>query len=144
MFVRRQAEPSGTRPSDTDYEQLLAFRDQLRRFLRWSDERALDAGITSAQYQLLLAIRGHHGGAPTIGEVAEHLLLRHHSAVGLVDRAERAALVVRRADRDDQRVVRLGLTRRGARLVEQLAAAHLEQLGEPSSEQIAAWGAVGV
>ena len=53
-------------------------------------------GITPAQHQLMLAIRGHAGrDAPTIGDVAEALLLRHHSAVGLVDRAVDAGLVVR-------------------------------------------------
>ena len=67
---------------------LLEFRTGLRRFLHWSEEQARAAGLTAAQHQLLLAVRGHDGG-PTIGEVAEQLLLRHHSAVELVDRAER-------------------------------------------------------
>src|ERR1700680_5030922 len=101
--------------SDADYQRLLGFRDNLRRFLRWSEQYVLDAGINPAQHQLLLAIRGHAGGAPTIGEVADHLLLRHHSVVGLVDRAELAGLVVRHVDAEDLRVVRLGVTTSGAR-----------------------------
>jgi DNA-binding MarR family transcriptional regulator len=115
-------------PSDSDYQRLLAFRDQLRRFLHWSEQQAIDAGITPAQYQLLLAVRGHAGAAPTIRDVADHLLLRHHSVVGLIDRAELAGLVERRTDPENQRVVRLHLTRRGSRRLASLAAAHLGEL----------------
>ena len=113
--------------TDAEYHGLLAFRDELRRFLHWSEQQAIDAGITPAQYQLLLAIRGH-GGAPTVGDVADHLLLRHHSVVGLVDRAEAAGLVARQPDPDDQRVVRLRLTAGGARVLRQLAEMHLHEL----------------
>src|SRR2546421_213351 len=115
-------------PSDSDYQRLLAFRDQLRRFLHWSEQQAIDAGITPAQYQLLLAVRGHVGAAPTIRDVADHLLLRHHSVVGLIDRAELAGLVTRHVDPTDHRAVRLHLTSRGARHLATLAAAHLDQL----------------
>src|SRR2546421_4940614 len=83
--------------SDEDYTGLLEFRDAVRRFLHWSEQLALASGVTPAQHQLLLAIRGHVSGSPTIGEVAGHLLLRHHSVVGLVDRAEQAGLLERRA-----------------------------------------------
>jgi DNA-binding MarR family transcriptional regulator len=114
--------------SDADYQQLLAFRDGLRRFLRWSEQHALDAGMTPAQHQLLLAIRGHPGDAPTIGEVADHLLLRHHSVVGLVDRAVLAGLVERQLDAADHRLVRLRLTTPGSRRLAALAAAHLDEL----------------
>ena len=76
---------------DEDYARLLQFRVDLRRFLHWSEEQAEKAGVTPAQHQLLLAIRGHNGAeGPTIGEIAGYLLLRHHSAVGLVDRAVKA------------------------------------------------------
>lgn len=112
---------------DRDFERLLAFRYGLRRFLRWSDDQAKAVGLTGAQHQLLLAVRGH-GGAPSIGDVAHHLLLRHHSAVELVDRTVAAGLLERVGDADDQRVVRLRLTATGAEKVEALAAAHLEEL----------------
>jgi DNA-binding MarR family transcriptional regulator len=86
----------------------LALRHGLRRFLRWSEEQAERSGLTAAQHQLLLAIRGQRGRLqPTIGMVAQELLLRHHSAVELVDRAEAMGLVRRRRDPADQRVVRL-------------------------------------
>lgn len=114
--------------SDAEYNGLLAYRDRLRRFLHWSEQQAIDAGVTPAQYQLLLAVRGHPGAAPTVGDVADHLLLRHHSVVGLVDRAERANLVERRPDAGDQRVVRLSLTPHGARVLRRLASSHLAEL----------------
>jgi DNA-binding MarR family transcriptional regulator len=114
---------------DADYQRLLRFRISLRRFLHWSEEQAERAGLTPAQHQLLLAIRGHAGPAgPTIGEAAGYLLLRHHSAVGLVDRAEKAGLVERLEDGGDRRIVRLRLTPLGARLLQQLTATHLEEI----------------
>ena len=106
----------------------MAFRDQLRRFLHWSEQQSLEHGVTPAQYQLLLAIRGHPTGAPTIGEVAEHLLLRHNSVVGLIDRAEAAGLVERAPDPESLRVVRLRLTPLGARRLRVLAALHLAEV----------------
>src|SRR5882724_9783918 len=90
---------------DGDYRRLLQFRTGLRRFLHWSEEQAEKVGLTPAQHQLLLAVRGHDGDqGPTIGELAGYLMLRHHSAVGLVDRAVRAELVERREDPGDRRV----------------------------------------
>jgi DNA-binding MarR family transcriptional regulator len=114
---------------DSDYETLLEFRTGLRRFLHWSEEQAVAAGLTPAQHQLMLAIRGHRDRkGPTIGDVADVLMLRHHSAVGLVDRAEAAGLVRRRTDRDDQRVVRLSLTALGSRRLRRLSEHHLGEL----------------
>ena len=115
--------------TDEDYQRLLELRTGLRRFLRWSEEQAAAAGLTSAQHQLLLAIRGHQNpDGPTIGDVAGYLLLRHHSAVGLIDRAVRAGLVMRQEDANDRRVVRLRLTSLGMDILSLLAATHLEEL----------------
>src|SRR5687767_293345 len=114
---------------EPDYQRLLEFRTGLRRFLRWSEEQAAAAGLTPAQHQLLLAVRGHpHPAGPTIGDVADYLLLRHHSTVGLIDRAEGAGLVRRDRDVDDHRVVRLRLTALGRRRIEQLSETHLAEL----------------
>lgn len=126
--------------SAAEYEQLLSFRTGLRRFLRWSEQEAAGAGLTPAQHQLLLAIRGHADPlGPTIGDVADALLLRHHSAVGLVDRAEAAGLVRRRPDRHDARVVRLALTPAGSRCLTRLTHAHLEELAVLASRLRPLW-----
>ncbi|HVY77655.1 MAG TPA: MarR family transcriptional regulator [Solirubrobacterales bacterium] len=115
--------------SDSDYARLLRFRHDLRRFLHWSEDQARAAGLTPGQHQLLLAIKGHAGGEdPTIGELADYLVLQHHSVVGLVDRAEKAALVKRSRDAEDHRVVRLQLAPKGRKLIERLSAAHLQEL----------------
>jgi DNA-binding MarR family transcriptional regulator len=115
--------------SDAQSERLLEVRDALRRFSAWSSQQAKDAGLTSAQHQLLLAVRGHHGDAyPTVGEVAEHLGLRHHSAVELAKRAEVAGLLSRRRDAANGRLVRLHLTNKGQRVLDRLSGTHLEEL----------------
>jgi DNA-binding MarR family transcriptional regulator len=118
------------RLSDPEYVRLLTFRVGLRRFLRWSERQAARAGLTPAQHQLLLAIRGHPGrSGPSVGEVADYLLTRHHSAVQLIDRAEQLGLVSRSRDHaEDRRVVRLSLTPAGEAKLAALAAAHLEEL----------------
>jgi DNA-binding MarR family transcriptional regulator len=118
---------SGVR--DEDYRRLLGFRTGLRRFLRWSEREAEAAGLTPAQHQLLLAVRGHSDPAgPTIGELAEYLVLRHHSVVELIDRAAKAGLVERVGDEEDHRVVRLRLTGQGGQAIERLSRLHLEEL----------------
>jgi DNA-binding MarR family transcriptional regulator len=121
---------STSRPlSDRQFAELLAFRVALRRFLAWSEEAAAAVGLTAAQHQLMIAVRGHpEPQGPTISDLADYLLVRHHSAVGLVDRAEAIGLVARHADPVDQRAVRVRLTARGAERVESLARSHLEEL----------------
>jgi DNA-binding MarR family transcriptional regulator len=114
-----------------DFKRLLEFRVTLRRFQRWSEDQAKAAGLTHVQHQLLVAIKGHPGDLPpTVGDAAGYLLLRPHSAVELVDRAEAAGLVRRTPDREDGRVVRVGLTADGEEIVQKLTRAHLDRLHE--------------
>jgi DNA-binding MarR family transcriptional regulator len=114
---------------DRDYRQLLEFRTALRRFLHWSEEQATAAGLTPMQHQLLLAVRGHGDRrGPTIQDLAETLLLRHHSVVELVDRAVRGGLVHRWPDQEDRRAVRVRLTAAGSRRLRELSASHLEEI----------------
>jgi DNA-binding MarR family transcriptional regulator len=128
------------RLSDADYEDLLALRTGLRRFLRWSEQKAEGAGLTPAQHQLLLAVRGHtNRRGPTVGEVADYLMLRHHSAVGLVDRAEAAGLLRRARDPQDHRIVRIQLTAAGQKRLEALSALHLEELERLTLKLPGAW-----
>ena len=125
---------------DSDYEDLLTLRTGLRRIVRWSDQVAEEAGLTPAQHQLLIAIRGHRDRrGPTVGEVADYLLLRHHSAVGLVDRAVAAGLVKRVRDAKDQRVVRLQLTSKGRTRLESLSELHRAELERLSLKLPSAW-----
>ena len=112
-----------------DFEKLLEFRVALRRFQRWSEDQAQAAGLTHVQHQLLVAVKGHPGAKPpAIGDLAGYLLLRSHSAVELVDRAQAAGLVERTPDGEDGRVVRVRLTSEGDRILRQLTRAHLHHL----------------
>ena len=128
-----------------DFENLLAFRTGLRRFLHWSQTQAQAAGLTPAQHQLLVAIKGHPGEQPpTIGDLAGYLLLRHHSAVELVDRAAAAGVVQRCPDPADGRVTRVGLTADGESRLARLAPAHLDELRQlaPVLDQlVSGWAA---
>jgi DNA-binding MarR family transcriptional regulator len=115
--------------SDPDYRSLARFRYALRVFLRFSERAAREAGLTPAQHQLLLAIRGWPGDAPpTIGDLAEQLQLAHHSVVELIDRAEAAGLVERHTDPDDRRRQRLAPTAAGESVLASLTAAHRDEL----------------
>jgi DNA-binding MarR family transcriptional regulator len=123
-----------------DFEHLLELRTGLRRFLRWSEEQAKAAGLTGAKHQLLLAIRGHPDPAgPTIGDIAHYLVLRHHSAVGLVDRAVKDGLVRRNRDPDSRSVVRVTLTPAGAAKLDKLAAAHVQEIAHLSPAMTTLW-----
>jgi len=101
----------------------------MRQFLRFSEEAALAAGLTPQQHQVLLAIKGFPGrDRLTIGELAERLQLRHHSAVGLANRLVSQRLIQRQRDAQDRRRVQLLLTARGGAVLERLSAVHREQL----------------
>jgi DNA-binding MarR family transcriptional regulator len=116
-------------PDRQDFENLLAFRVALRRFQRWSEDQASAAGLTHVQHQLLVAIKGHPGDAPpSVGQLADYLLLQSHSVVGLVDRAEAAGFVRRYPDPDDARVARVELTEVGDWLVTRLTKATLAEM----------------
>ncbi|WP_245668476.1 MarR family winged helix-turn-helix transcriptional regulator [Nocardia xishanensis] len=116
--------------TDQEYSRLLTLRTGLRQLLRSSERRAAEAGVTDAQHQLLLAVRGHSDpDGPSVGEIAGYLSARHHSVVQLIDRTEQLGLVVRRrGEGKDRRIVRLMLTEAGRRTLALLGAAHLEEL----------------
>lgn len=116
--------------SDSDYQALGQFRRAIREFLAFSQEGALEHGLTSQQHQALLAIRTHHGVEPmTIGELAECLMIKSHSAVGLVARLEERDLVVRRASDEDRRRALLELRPRGAEVLEAISLRNLGKIG---------------
>ena len=141
----RGAETSGLpQLTDQDYDRLAQLRGGLRRYLAWAEERAREHDLTPAQYQLALAVRtSADPKGPTLSDLADTLLLRHHSVVGLVDRAEAAGLVQRERDDRQQSRVHVTLTPRGSELLATLSDLHLRQLAElaPLMEEL--WGAFG-
>jgi DNA-binding MarR family transcriptional regulator len=115
--------------TDADYRALARFRHGLRVFLRFSEDAARAVGLTPAQHQLLLAIRGSGmPNGPTVSDAADVLQQRVHSVVELVDRAEAAGLVERINDPDDRRRQRLRLTTMGEDRLAELSATHRDEL----------------
>ena len=126
-----------------DYERLAAWRYSLRRFLRFSEEAAAEAGLTPQQHQALLAVEGMPGKAEaTVGELAERLQLKHHSVVELVDRLEAARLMRRSVSPEDGRQVRLTVTAKGLKILEKLTLTLREELKRVGPELAAVLSAV--
>jgi len=117
--------------SQSDYHALAEFRYQIRRFLYFSETAAHGEGLEPQQHQMILAIRASaEPDGPTIGTLADYLLIRHHSAVGLIDRLVNRGLVVRTPGTKDRREVRVNLTREGDDVLGRLSAQHRAELRE--------------
>jgi DNA-binding MarR family transcriptional regulator len=127
----------------SDYRALGQFRYQIRRFLHFSEAAARAEDLEPQQHQMILAIRAwDEPDAPTIGELAAHLLLKHHSAVGLVDRLVQHGLVERVRDGDDRRQVRVHLTAEGRAKLARLSSVHREELRSSGPVLVNALGAL--
>ena len=109
---------------DAQYAALAGFRRALRQLMADSEQICAACGLTTQRFQALLAIRAASGGALSIGDLAEELVLKHHSAVELVGRLELAGLIQRKSDPQDKRRVLLSLTRLGAARLGELAREH--------------------
>jgi DNA-binding MarR family transcriptional regulator len=121
------ASPSGL-PADL-YRPLGDFRRALREFLAFSEAGARAHGLTSQQHQALLAIKAHDGPGPiTVSELADRLLIKTHSAVGLVARLVDRGLLERRASSADRRRVQLILRPQGESVLKMITLANLSQL----------------
>jgi len=112
-----------------DYSKLAAFRYALRKFLRFSETAAAEVGLTTQHYQAMLVLRGcPEGQRITINDLAQQLLIRHNSAVELVDRLVEERLFVREVSSTDRRKVELRLTGKGRQVLAKLAAMHRKEL----------------
>jgi DNA-binding MarR family transcriptional regulator len=108
---------------------LSDFRYQIRRFLHFSEEAAAAEGLEPQQHQMLLAIQGlDDPGGPTVGRLAEYLMVKHHSAVGMVDRLEERGWVERVRGEDDRRQVRVRIAAEGLRKLRRLSSLHRDEL----------------
>jgi len=115
--------------SQEEYETLAAFRYHLRQFLRFSEEAAKHVGLAPQQHQALLTIKGFPGrDYVTVSELAEWLQIKHHSAVGLVNRLVAQGLVIRQSATEDRRQVYIALTPHGIELLSELTTAHQEEI----------------
>ena len=115
--------------TDVDFRDQAAFRAAVRRFLRVSEEQARRHGVTPQQHLVLLVVRGHpRYPHVSVGNVAEALQLRHHSASLLVDRGVDRGLLVRTRDENDRRRVQIALTVQGQDVLAAITLANREQL----------------
>jgi DNA-binding MarR family transcriptional regulator len=122
-----------------DYRALAEFRHLIRSFLAFSTKAARKAGLPPQQHQALLSLKGlPPGRLPTVSSLAWHLQLRHHSAVGLVDRLVRKGLVRRVPGVEDRRQVLLSLTPRAGALLRRLTIQHRKELKRSGPELFAA------
>jgi DNA-binding MarR family transcriptional regulator len=129
--------------SISDYQALAAFRYQIRRFLHFSEAAAKDEGLEPQQHQMLLAIRAlEQDASPTVGDLAGHLLIQHHSAVGLVDRLAGRGLVERVRGGEDRRQVRVRLTPDAEDKLRRLSAQHRAELLNSGPLLVSALGAL--
>jgi DNA-binding MarR family transcriptional regulator len=120
-----------------DLRQLATFRKSVRHFLHFSEQLCEAAGLTSQQYQALVLLRVHEGPAGmTITDLAQQLIVKHNSAVGLVDRLAKEGLLQRGESGDDRRHVTLEFTVHGEEVVSRLAAAHRDELRRVAPEFI--------
>jgi DNA-binding MarR family transcriptional regulator len=129
---------SRTHLTDADLQALAEFRYRIRRFLRFSEEAAREAGLEPQQHQLLLAAAGTTNGPATVGELAERLQLRPHSVDELITRAEANGLVSRHRSDDDRRFVLVEPTAKGRRMLDRLSGAHREELRQAAAGLIEA------
>jgi DNA-binding MarR family transcriptional regulator len=112
-----------------NYKAMAELRYQIRRFLRFSENAARQAGIEPQQHQLLLAVRGLPDALkPTIGVLAERMQLQHHSTVELIDRLVERNFLFRLRSTDDKRQVLVKLTRDGEEFLQTLSLHHLQEL----------------
>ena len=115
--------------SADDYQALGAFRLALRRFLAFSEAEARALGLSPQQHQALLVVRTESGvRALSVGQLAERLLIRNHSAVGLVERLVERGLLTRAPAADDRRRIELTLTDAGAAALEVISRKNLAKL----------------
>src|SRR6186997_1274886 len=111
-----------------DYARLAAFRQGVREFLRFSEKAAERAGLSAQQYQAMLILRASEGARTSINDLARQLIIKHNSAVGLVDRLVKEGLARRATSGGDRRRVELELTARGRQILAKLAETHRAEL----------------
>jgi len=129
--------------SKSEYQKLEEFRFRIRRFLRFSEDAARRTGVEPQQHQALLVIHSaQNGTAPTIGCVADRLMIKHQSAVGLLNRLTKLGLISRTHSVNDARQVLVALTRKGEQVLHGLSLAHRAELEQIGPELLDALGVV--
>ena len=115
--------------SPAEYQAMAELRYRVRLFLREGDAAARAAGLEPQQYLMLLAIRGLPDNASAkIRSLADGLLIKHHSAVELIDRLEKNGYVRRARSREDRREVLVSILPKGQRVLERVVQQRINEL----------------
>jgi DNA-binding MarR family transcriptional regulator len=115
-----------------EYRALAEFRFRLRQLFHACEQRCTAHGITSQQYALMLAIKGHETCPRqlTVTEAAQRLQMSPQAASLLIDRAERRGLTSKRLDGVDRRYVLLELTPLGKSILQQITVDNRNEVSE--------------
>lgn len=112
----------------------LALRVHLRlascrNLLMRESRRTVEGyGLTLPQFDALAELGRAKRGGFTFGELSRMLLVTSGNLTGIVDRLESEGLARREQGKRDRRVVRIVLTRKGRRLVAQIAPQHARDI----------------
>lgn len=100
-----------------------------RNLLMRESRRCVESwGLTLPQFDVLAELGRSARGGFTFGELSRMLLVTSGNLTGIVDRLESEGLARREKGKRDRRVVRIVLTRKGRRLVEQITPLHARDI----------------
>ncbi|HEY1378453.1 MAG TPA: MarR family transcriptional regulator [Gemmataceae bacterium] len=124
-------------PEQEAFLNLWRTYDRLRTL---EDDLFAGYGLTPQQYNALRLLKAEHPGTlPTLA-LADRLVSRAPDITRLVDKLEARGLVVRERSADNRRVVRVGITPAGLRLLRAVAGplrdCHARQLGHLSANDL--------
>ena len=129
--------------SDEDYRALSEFRYEIRKFLMVSEKIARSHRLQPQQYMVLLTLRGlRPNQEPTIIFLAERLQIRHHSAVGLINRLAKRRFIRRCRSKADSRKTLIRLTSAGNALIEEVVRMRFVELASSQPMLLTALGRI--
>jgi DNA-binding MarR family transcriptional regulator len=107
--------------ASVEQEVLLGLRVAASRALDpWARFLKTSADLTVPQYNVLRILRGSHPTRLTSSDVGERMIARDPDVTRLVDRLVTRGLVARLRNRQDRRVVEVGVTDKGLALLQEL------------------------
>jgi DNA-binding MarR family transcriptional regulator len=120
--------PAMNRPAEGTFRELLRVLGLLERVMQ---RYFAQFGISGSQWGVLRNLhRAERDGLPglRLTDLSDRLLIRPPSVTGVVDRLERAGLVVRGGSPLDMRAKQVALTAKGREMVERVLAVHSRQI----------------
>ncbi len=107
--------------SSAEQEVLLGLRVAVARIMEpWAGFLKTTARLTPNQYNVLRILRGAHPHRLASSQIGERMIDRDPDITRLVDRLARRGLVERQRSNRDRRVVEVGITARGRKIVSDL------------------------